>query len=70
MSEQSTGFTAVDMTTAAADGFRDGAASAGKDAERYRHLKASWHDGGLIERLKTNVLPEDWDAAIDVEMSK
>lgn len=63
-------FTAVDMGTTAADGFRDGVASAGKDAERYRHLKASWHDGGLIDRLAANVLPEDWDAAVDADMSK
>lgn len=63
-------YTAVDMANAAADGFRDGAASAGKDAARYQHLKATWEDGGLLERLESNVLPKDWDAEIDRAMSK
>lgn len=64
------GYTAVDMTAAAAQGFRDGVASAGKDAERYQHLKANWEDGLLLERLMGNVLPQDWDAEIDKDMSK
>lgn len=41
-----------------------------KTAARYQHIKANWHDGGLIERLWANVLPEDWDKAIDADMSK
>lgn len=41
-----------------------------KDTNRYQHIKSTWHDGGLIERLAANVLPEDWDAAIDADMGK
>lgn len=89
---QLTAYTAVDMGTAAADGFRDGAASRDAEVEamredleqakrnplystrraaaRYRHLKASWNDGGLMDRLTENTRPEDWDAAIDADMSK
>lgn len=63
-------YTAVDMTAAAAQGFRDGVASAGKDAARYQHLKANWEDGLLLERLGGSVLPQDWDAEIDKDMSK
>jgi len=71
------GYTAVDMTTAAAQGFRDGVASAKsdyealrKDSARYQHLKANWGNGLLLERLESNVLPDDWDAEIDRDMSK
>ncbi|WP_148057456.1 hypothetical protein [Pseudomonas brassicacearum] len=39
------------------------------DAARYQHIKSTWHDGGLLERLKENTLPEDWSAAIDADMS-
>lgn len=39
-------------------------------AARYQHIKSTWHDGGLIDRLAANVLPEDWDAAIDADMGK
>jgi len=41
-----------------------------KNSERYQHLKAIWHDGGLLERLEANVLPEDWDSTIDADMGK
>lgn len=41
-----------------------------KNAERYQHIKSTWHDGGLFELLAAYVLPEDWDAAIDADMSK
>lgn len=41
-----------------------------KEAERYQHLKATWHDGGLLERLKENTLPEDWDAVVDADIGK
>lgn len=40
------------------------------EANRYQHIKATWHDGGLILRLHANVLPEDWDAAIDADMKE
>ncbi|MHC8295347.1 hypothetical protein [Pseudomonas sp. LB3P58] len=40
-----------------------------REANRYQHIKSTWHDGGLIERLEANVLPEDWDATIDADMS-
>ncbi|MBM6442342.1 hypothetical protein JQF37_01700 [Pseudomonas sp. MIL9] len=40
------------------------------DAARYQHLKATWDDGLLLERLDSNVLPQDWDAEIDRAMSK
>lgn len=39
------------------------------DAARYQHIKSTWHDGRLLERLKENTLPEDWSAAIDADMS-
>ena len=39
-------------------------------AERYQHLKATWGDGVLLEMLTNNVLPADWDAEIDKDMSK
>lgn len=64
------GYTAVAMATAAADGFRDGAASNAADANRYQHIKSTWNDGALLDRLKENTLPEDWDAAIDADMGK
>lgn len=41
-----------------------------KNADRYLHIKAAWHDGGLLERLESNVLPEDWDSTVDADMSK
>lgn len=41
-----------------------------KNSDRYQHLKATWHDGSLIDRLAANVLPEDWDAAVDADMGK
>lgn len=41
-----------------------------KNANRYQHLKATWHDGGLLERLKENTLPEDWDAVVDADIGK
>lgn len=41
-----------------------------KSANRYQHIKSTWSDGGLIDRLAANVLPEDWDAAIDADMGK
>lgn len=78
-------YTALDMTTAAAQGFRDGVASKSepcdgcfmaeaealrKNSERYLHLKAAWDDGLLLERLGGNVLPADWDAEIDKDISK
>jgi len=40
-----------------------------KDSERYQHIKSTWHDGGLIRLLWTNVLPADWDATIDAGIS-
>ena len=71
--------------TAAAQGFRDGVASKSepcdgcfmaeaealrKNSDRYLHLKATWDDGLLLERLGGNVLPADWDAEIDKDISK
>ena len=41
-----------------------------KNSARYLHLKATWYDGLLLERLGGNVLPQDWDAEIDKDMSK
>ena len=41
-----------------------------KNSTRYLHLKANWEDGLLLERLMGNVLPQDWDAEIDKDMSK
>ncbi|KAB0509627.1 hypothetical protein [Pseudomonas moorei] len=41
-----------------------------KNSARYLHLKATWDDGLLLERLGGSVLPEDWDAEIDKDMSK
>lgn len=41
-----------------------------KNANRYQHIKSTWHDGGLIDRLAANVLPEDWDAVVDADMGK
>lgn len=41
-----------------------------KNSARYLHLKATWDDGLLLERLGGNVLPQDWDAEIDKDMSK
>lgn len=61
------GFTAVDMATAAADGFRDGAASNAKDAERYRWLnrqrRSVWRELGAAPMNMTGEL-------IDAAMSK
>ncbi|BFT63216.1 hypothetical protein [Pseudomonas moorei] len=41
-----------------------------RNAARYLHLKSTWGDGLLLERLGGNVLPADWDAEIDKDMSK
>ena len=67
------GFTAADMATAAAQGFRDGVASVSaqaadsvqEDAARYRHLRdGEWRDTDLepFIRLQLNTM---WDAKID-----
>lgn len=49
---------------------REELALAKPDAARYLHLKATWEDGGLIERLEANVKPEHWDATIDADIKK
>lgn len=41
-----------------------------RNAARYQHLKATWDDGLLLERLGGNVLPADWDAEIDKDIRK
>lgn len=40
------------------------------DAARYQHLKDTWADGGLLERLDANVKPEHWDATIDADIGR
>ena len=73
------GFTAADMATASAQGFRDGVASltaqaadsVQEDAARYRWLRegndakhgAAWH-------VAVNLYGCEWDAAIDAAMNK
>lgn len=44
--EQSAGYTAVDMGTAAADGYRDGVDQYKQDALRYRWLRANNYETG------------------------
>lgn len=82
--EQSTGYTAVDMTTAAAQGFRDGQASVDlaeyealrKDAERYRFLRAgdcSGHEeycATVMTDDQSAFYREDLDRLIDDQMVK
>lgn len=41
-----------------------------RNSARYLHIKSTWHDGGLLERLEANVLPEDWDLTIDADMGR
>lgn len=41
-----------------------------KTAARYQHIKSTWHNGDLIDRLAANVLPEDWDAVVDADIGK
>jgi hypothetical protein len=48
---------------------REELALAKPNAARYQHLKATWEDGGLLERLDANVKPEHWDATIDADMA-